>query len=182
MSLVVLLGGARSGKSALAVQVGRAFGSDVVFVATAESRDDAMASRIARHRRERPPRWTLVEEPLEVARLGALGAGDGLVIVDCLTLWVANLIERRCDDEEILAAVAALADRARDRRGPVVVVTNEVGLGVVPATELGRRFRDLQGAANHLVAAKASSVLLVVAGRALELSSGAAVAAALADD
>jgi adenosyl cobinamide kinase/adenosyl cobinamide phosphate guanylyltransferase len=180
MSLVVLLGGARSGKSALAVEVGRDFGGEVVFVATAEPRDKAMAARIANHRRERPLEWMLVEEPLDVAGLKVLGAGDGLVIVDCLTLWVANLIERQRNDEEILAAVALLADRAGDRRGPVVVVTNEVGLGVVPATELGRRFRDLQGVANRLIAAKASRVLLVVAGRTLELSP--AVAAALDDD
>jgi adenosylcobinamide kinase/adenosylcobinamide-phosphate guanylyltransferase len=169
MSLVLLLGGARSGKSALAVEVGRRFDGDVVFVATAEEGDEAMAARVARHRQDRPLEWTVVEEPLDVPSVGALGRDDGLVIVDCLTLWIANLLERHRAEEEILTAATLLAERARERRDPVIVVSNEVGLGVVPASELGRRFRDLHGAANALVAAKASRTLLVVAGRALEL-------------
>jgi adenosylcobinamide kinase / adenosylcobinamide-phosphate guanylyltransferase len=182
MSLVLLLGGVRSGKSAFAVEMGRQFGGDVIFVATAEGRDEEMAARIARHRRDRPPEWTLVEEPLDVGAVRALGEDDGLVIVDCLTLWVANLIERQRSDDEILAAATGLADRARHRRGPVVVVSNEVGLGVVSASALGRRFRDLQGSVNRIVGAKARRVFFVVAGRALELSPGAGVAAALPDD
>jgi adenosyl cobinamide kinase/adenosyl cobinamide phosphate guanylyltransferase len=180
MSLVLLLGGARSGKSALAVEAGRSFDGAVVLVATAEARDEAMAARIARHRRDRPAEWTVIEEPLEVAAVEALGTDDGLVIIDCLTLWVANLIERGRSDDEILAAAAQLADRSRERAGPVVAVSNEVGMGVVPASDLGRRFRDLLGAVNRVVAARASRSFLVVAGCALELSP--TVAAVLADE
>jgi adenosylcobinamide kinase/adenosylcobinamide-phosphate guanylyltransferase len=170
MSLVLLLGGARSGKSALAVDAGRHYDGDVVFVATAEPRDRAMAARIRRHRSERPPTWTLVEEPVEVLSVPALSADDGLVIVDCLTLWVANLIERGRTDEEILAAAGLLVARAHERRDPVLVVSNEVGLGVVPASALGRRFRDLQGSVNRVVAERASRTIFVVAGCPVELS------------
>lgn len=169
MSLVLLLGGARSGKSALAVDAGRQYDGDVVFVATAEPRDRAMAARIRRHQIERPPTWTLVEEPVEVLSVPALSADDGLVIVDCLTLWVANLIERGRTDDEIFAAAGLLVARAHERRDPVLVVSNEVGLGVVPANELARRYRDVLGRVNGSFAAEASRSFLVVAGRGVSL-------------
>lgn len=170
MSVVLLIGGARSGKSSLAVDIGRRFDGDVVFIATAEAGDAVMAARIARHREDRPREWRVVEEPVDVVAVDALGAGRALVVIDCLTLWLANLVGRDRYEAAILAEVAALAERAAVRDGPVVIVTNEVGLGVVPISELGRRFRDLQGRANALTAAQASRVLLVVAGRALELA------------
>ncbi len=170
MSLVVLLGGARSGKSRLAVEVGLRFGGDVVFVATAEARDEEMAERIARHRQERPASWQLVEEPRELAAVEALSPErPELVIVDCLPLWLSNLLERGASDDEALEQAAAVAWRARERPGPVIVVTNEVGFGVVPATPLGRRFRDLLGGVNRLFVGESERALLVVAGRALRL-------------
>ena len=127
MSLVVLLGGARSGKSALALRLASESGAAVTVVATAEALDEEMASRIAAHRAERPPEWTVVEEPLELAAaIEAVPAGETLVI-DCLSLWVANVLERGGSLQGAAAVAAA-------RLGLTVAVSNEVGLGVVPAT------------------------------------------------
>jgi adenosylcobinamide kinase/adenosylcobinamide-phosphate guanylyltransferase len=170
MTLALLLGGARSGKSRLAVELGRSWAGEVTFVATAEARDDDMAHRIRRHQAERPPNWRLVEEPLELGAVDALAPERiELVIVDCLPLWLANVIEAGDSDEAILARAETVAVRARERVGPVLVVSNEVGLGVVPATPLGRRFRDVLGTVNQAFGAEAETVQLVVAGRALRL-------------
>ena len=170
MTLAVLLGGARSGKSRLAVEIGRRRGGDVTFVATAEPRDSEMQARVARHREERPTSWGLVEEPAELADVEALRPErEELVIVDCLTLWLSNLLELGCADDEALARAAMLAALARDRAGPVLAISNEVGLGVVPGTPLGRRFRDLLGSVNRTFVATAESAFLVVAGRPMRL-------------
>ena len=165
--LVLLLGGARSGKSALAVRWGRAYAGPVRFVATGQAGDDEMRLRIARHRAERPAAWETVEEPRDPAAAVASAAPGALVIVDCLTLWLANVLER--DDAAILAAGAALTAAARGRAGPTVVVSNEVGWGIVPADPGTRRYRDLLGTVNARVADAAARTLLLVAGRALTL-------------
>jgi adenosylcobinamide kinase/adenosylcobinamide-phosphate guanylyltransferase len=166
VTLVLLLGGARSGKSALAVELA---GARATFVATATAGDDEMAARIARHRAERPAGWTTLEEPL------ALGAAldsitpDESVVVDCLSLWVANLVAAGWDDGAVEAEAEAVAARASARPGLTVAVSNEVGLGIVPETPLGRRYRDVLGRVNALWAAEAERALFVVAGRAIEL-------------
>lgn len=167
MSLTLLLGGARSGKSALAVEIARGWRSPVTFVATATAADADMAERIARHRAERPPAWRCLEEPLDLA--GALqGCGDAGVVVDCLTVWVANLLERRSPEQAVGEARRA-ATLAAARAAPTVAVSNEVGLGVHPATGSGRRFRDALGRVNAIWADVADEALFLVAGRALEL-------------
>jgi adenosyl cobinamide kinase/adenosyl cobinamide phosphate guanylyltransferase len=166
LSLVVLLGGARSGKSALAVRLA---GASATLVATAVAGDEEMVERIRRHRSERPAAWTTLEEPL------ALGAAldsidpEGAVVVDCLSLWVSNLVEAGRVDADIEQEAAVVARQATDRPALTVVVSNEVGLGIVPATPLGRRYRDLLGAVNRTFAAAAERALLVVAGRGIEL-------------
>ncbi|MET0457778.1 MAG: bifunctional adenosylcobinamide kinase/adenosylcobinamide-phosphate guanylyltransferase [Ilumatobacteraceae bacterium] len=167
--LTLLLGGARSGKSTLAVEIGRRHDGPVTFVATSEPIDGDMSDRIARHRAERPG-WPTMEEPLDLA--GALTAVDdgNLVIVDCLTLWVGNLLHRGDDDVAVEAQSAETAAVAARRTGPTVVVTNEVGLGVHPETALGMRYRDLLGRVNQQWAAAADTSLLLVAGRALALT------------
>lgn len=164
----MLLGGARSGKSALAVGWGRAHDGPVTFVATGEARDDEMAERIRRHRAARPAAWTTVEAPADP--LGAVsGATDGaFVIVDCLTLWVSNLLGE-VEDDELLARADALGAVAAARRAPTVVVTNEVGSGIVPADPATRRYRDVLGGVNTAVVAHAAAAWLLVAGRALPL-------------
>jgi adenosyl cobinamide kinase/adenosyl cobinamide phosphate guanylyltransferase len=159
VSLVFLLGGARSGKSRLAVRLAGESGLPVVFVATGEARDDEMTERIARHRAERPASWTTVEEPLELHAAVDSAPADACVVVDCLSLWVANVLEARREPDLRVPARAA----------PTVAVSNEVGLGIVPATPLGREYRDVLGRVNAAWAAAADEAYFVVAGKALRL-------------
>lgn len=174
--LTLLVGGARSGKSTLAVELGRrhaAAGGAVVFVATAPriAGDADLDQRIRRHQAERPG-WPTVEEPTAlVDALHALPAGDAapLLIVDCLTLWVSNLLYGGSDDEDVRGRATELAAAMAGRAAPTVVISNEVGLGIHPGNELGRRYRDLLGHVNQHVAAAADTTLLLVAGRALRL-------------
>ena len=168
MSLVVLTGGARAGKSSLALSYASRWDGAVAYVATAEARDEEMAVRIARHRVERPGDWLTVEEPLEL-REALEGLGGRLAIVDCLTLWVANLLERGDGEQAILEEAAGAAVVAAARSAPTIVVTNEVGLGIVPETPLGRAYRDVLGSVNRAFVERAEEALLVVAGRALRL-------------
>ena len=169
MTLVVLTGGARAGKSALALELAGRWDGDVVFVATAEAQDEEMRARIERHRTTRPPSWTTVEEPVALREALESLAGSQLVVVDCLTLWVANLLERRDSEDDIVAEACTVADIAAARSAPVIAVTNEVGLGVVPATPLGRTYRDVLGAVNREFVARADDAGFVVAGRVLRL-------------
>ena len=175
MTLVVLVGGARAGKSTLAADLARRWEGQVVYVATAEAGDEEMRSRIELHRAERPAEWTTIEEPL---RLGETLAGldeGALAVVDCLTLWVANLLGRGDSEQAIVAEADAVAAAARARAAPVVVVTNEVGLGIVPATPSGRAYRDLLGRVNSTFVERADKAALVVAGRLLQLHPPAAL-------
>jgi adenosyl cobinamide kinase/adenosyl cobinamide phosphate guanylyltransferase len=165
--LTLLIGGARSGKSTLALRLA-AGEAEVVFVATAEARDEEMAERIARHRTERPESWRTVEEPLELERALAAAPTGACVVVDCLTLWVANALERLGPEATGAAAVEAAAAAAA-RPGSTIAVTNEVGLGIVPDNALARAYRDLLGHVNAAWAEAAGRVLLVVAGRTVEL-------------
>lgn len=169
MPLTLLLGGARSGKSALALRRARSFGGPVVFVATGEAGDDEMAERIARHRAERPAEWTTVEAPLELAAAIAAAPAQACVIADCLSLWVANLLLRGDDEDAVMTAAVEAARLAAQRRAPTIAVTNEVGMGVVPVHELGRRYRDVLGRVNVAWADAAAEAALVVAGRPLAL-------------
>jgi adenosylcobinamide kinase/adenosylcobinamide-phosphate guanylyltransferase len=170
VSLIFLIGGARSGKSALAVRLALDSGAPVIFVATAEASDDEMRQRIAAHRAERPSEWRTIETLTDLA--GAIETIDeeATVIVDCLSLWVANLLESGTDIEERARLVAALASA---RPGRTIVVSNEVGLGLVPTNALGRRYRDLLGRSNAICAANAERAFLIIAGRALPLTSTA---------
>jgi adenosylcobinamide kinase/adenosylcobinamide-phosphate guanylyltransferase len=164
---VLLLGGARSGKSTLALQLATRGQEPVVFLATGRAGDEEMAARIERHRRERPAAWETLEEPLRLRETIARVPPTSCLVVDCLTLWVSNLLERGED------AIESRSDRAvvlaRRRASPAIVVSNEVGLGVVPVSELGRRYRDVLGRVNAQWAAAADEAALVVAGRMLWL-------------
>ena len=160
----LVLGGARSGKSRLAVAETPP-GARVAFVATAEPGDADMAARIARHRAERPRKWQTIEEPVElVPRLESLVGRVDAVIVDCLTLWVSNRLLRGHGDDAILEAADALAKLITTRPYTLTLVSNEVGQGVHPETADGRRFRDLLGSVNQRVAAACDRVILMVAG------------------
>jgi adenosylcobinamide kinase / adenosylcobinamide-phosphate guanylyltransferase len=168
VSLVVLLGGARSGKSLLALRLAERASAPVVFLATGEAGDEEMADRIARHRHERPASWSTVEEPVELERSVAAVDGEATLIVDCLSLWVSNLIERR-PAPEIEAAAAAAVQVAAARSGLTIVVSNEVGLGIVPVNALARGYRDVLGRVNALWVAAADEAYFVVAGRTIKL-------------
>jgi adenosylcobinamide kinase / adenosylcobinamide-phosphate guanylyltransferase len=169
MALTLLLGGARSGKSSLALRRARSFDGPVVFVATGEAGDDEMAVRIARHRGERPAHWTTVEAPLELSDALAAVPAEACAIVDCLSLWVANLLLRGDGEDAVMELAVEAARRAADRAAPTIAVTNEVGMGVVPVHELGRRYRDVLGRVNVAWADAAAEAALVVAGRPLAL-------------
>jgi adenosyl cobinamide kinase/adenosyl cobinamide phosphate guanylyltransferase len=167
MGYVLLLGGARSGKSDLAVRLALESGLPVTVIATAAAGDEEMAERICQHRAARPATWTTIEAPVDL--LGAIhaAADDDMLIVDCLTLWVANLMEAGGNASDIALVTDAVVGRLSERRG--VVVTNEVGLGIVPANELARRYRDVLGSVNARFAEGAEKAVLLVAGRAVEL-------------
>lgn len=166
MAFTLLIGGARSGKSDAALAMAAAWDGPVTFVATAEPRDDEMTERIARHREGRPSHWTTIETADVVA---ALTDDGSFVILDCVTLLVSRLMERELADADILATIREVAGAAATRSAPTVVVTNEVGWGIVPDNALARRFRDLLGSANRSLAAGADRTLLVVAGKTLPL-------------
>lgn len=169
MPLTLLLGGARSGKSSLAVARARAFAGPVVFIATAEALDAEMEERVARHRAERDPAWGTVEEPLHLERALETLPDEACAILDCLSLWIANLMQQEISEDEVVRRSQRAAEAAAIRPGPTIAVSNEVGMGVVPEYELGRRYRDALGRVNATWAAAANEALLVVAGRTLEL-------------
>jgi len=163
----LILGGARSGKSALAVRLAQASGAAVRLVVTATADDAEMADRIARHRAARPATWRVVEAPTALAAaLRAECAADRIVVVDCLTLWLANLV---LAPELLERERAALLEALPALPGRVLLVANEVGQGIVPENALARRFRDEQGALNQAVAAACQRVVLVAAGIPLVL-------------
>jgi adenosylcobinamide kinase/adenosylcobinamide-phosphate guanylyltransferase len=162
-----VFGGARSGKTALALERAEASGLDPVMVATAEAFDDEMRARIAAHRAERGPRWRTIEEGRDlVGVLDAHAHAGRILVVDCLTLWLSNLMAAECDVEAEIEGLCAGLGRVA---GPVVLVSNEVGLGIVPENALARRFRDHQGRLNRKVAAVAGRVTFVAAGLALPM-------------
>ena len=162
--LTLILGGARSGKSRHAETLAARYGRPAVYVATAQATDDEMAARIADHRARRGVGWRTIEEPLALAQcLAAEAAADRVVLVDCLTLWLSNVMAADRDvDHEITTLVAGLEDLP----GPVILVANEVGHGIVPMNAVARRYRDHAGLLHQRLAAIADHVVFVVAGLA----------------
>ena len=168
MTIVLVGGGVRSGKSAFALARAEALGTRRTFVATGEALDGEMDERIARHKAERGDRFTTVEAPVELpAALAALDTD--VALVDCLTLWLSNLLCREEPASRILARIDELALVLARRRYHTVVVTNEVGMGVVPPSPLGRAFRDLAGTAHQRLAACADELHFAVLGTVLRL-------------
>ena len=165
--LTLVLGGARSGKSRHAEALCRASGRQLVYLATAQVLDDEMAARVAHHRASREPGWTTVEEPLALtAALREHGGAERIVLVECLTLWLTNLMVAEVD---VPRACAELLRALRHRAGPVVLVSNEVGSGVVPMNAMTRAFVDHAGRLHQDIAALADVVTLVTAGLAMQL-------------
>jgi adenosyl cobinamide kinase/adenosyl cobinamide phosphate guanylyltransferase len=168
MATTLLLGGAASGKSRTAAALAARTSLPVTVIATAEALDEEMVVRIARHRRERPEEWAVIEEPLDLVR--AIDGARGVAIVDCLTLWVSNLFGYELDEDEIGERAIAASKACAARTEPTIVVSNEVGSGIVPMNPLARRYRDMLGRVNATFADDADVVALMVAGRAVRLS------------
>ncbi|MBM3925257.1 MAG: bifunctional adenosylcobinamide kinase/adenosylcobinamide-phosphate guanylyltransferase [SAR202 cluster bacterium] len=173
--LVLVTGGVRSGKSAFAQSMAEKSEGKVLFVATAQELDKDMWERIRRHRESRPREWATLEEPLDVA--GALRRWKGgcdFVLLDCVTLWVTNLLLRDEDgpEESVLGPVHDVLEWRRRMSVSMVLVTNEVGMGVVPANTISRRFSDLLGKANQMLAGASDRVYLMVSGLPVQVKPG----------
>jgi adenosylcobinamide kinase/adenosylcobinamide-phosphate guanylyltransferase len=166
MPIVLITGGARSGKSRRAEAHVRAFPGRPVYLATAEALDEEMAERIANHRARRGSEWIEREVPLELVQALIETDGGGARLVDCLTLWLSNLLHSKRDWSQ---AISELADTLSHQRSPVVMVTNEVGLGIVPDNALARAYRDAAGIMNQTMAGVADEVEFVVAGLPMKL-------------
>ncbi len=172
----LLVGGARSGKSDLAQRLLLNVDAPVSVVVTAEARDDEMGRRIERHREDRPAEWATVEAPWQLAEAIGEIPDDHAVLLDCVSFWVANLImhgdleEIRSVSDPIGVAAQLVIERLADRTPPVVVVSNEVGHGLVPPDAVSREFRDVHGRVNRSLADAADRSFLVVAGRLLRLA------------
>ncbi len=169
MPLTVLLGGARCGKSRLAVELAAGSGAPVTFIATGEPGDEEMAARIAAHRAERPGGWVTVEEPYALEAAVASADPSHVVVVDCLTLWTANALARDGDPDLVLNAAASAAAVAAERTALTIAVSNEVGLGIVPFEPMSRSYRDLLGSVNRVWVEASADAAFVVAGRMLRL-------------
>ena len=170
MTLSLVLGGARSGKTRRALSLAASY-ERKVFIATAEAFDDEMRARITQHRLERDANWTTLEAPLDLAdALGALPRDGEVAVIDCLTLWLSNLMHAQRD---VQLETRRLLDRIKCVPIPIVLVSNEVGLGIVPENALARQFRDAQGRLNQDVAEAADVVEFVAAGLAMRLKGGA---------
>ncbi|QRM55793.1 bifunctional adenosylcobinamide kinase/adenosylcobinamide-phosphate guanylyltransferase [Sinorhizobium sp. BG8] len=164
---VLVLGGARSGKSSFAEGLVRSSGLAMHYIATGRAWDDEMRTRIDQHRARRGPDWVSHEEPLELAEtIATVAAPDRAVLVDCLTLWVTNLM---LDNRDVSAAFAGLASQLQQAPGRIVFVSNEVGLGIVPENRMAREFRDHAGLLHQMVASMATEVYFVAAGLPLKM-------------
>jgi adenosylcobinamide kinase/adenosylcobinamide-phosphate guanylyltransferase len=166
--VILIGGGARSGKSELALHLARRRGRRRIFVATAEPRDGEMRDRIARHRAERGPDFETLEEPLEIAAVLARIEAD-VVVLDCLTLWLSNMLCRGDAPSDIARSVDALIEVLARRAYDALVVTNEVGMGLVPETPLGRAFRDIAGVAHQRMSRLAGEVYFGALGTMLRI-------------
>ncbi|MFC1925837.1 bifunctional adenosylcobinamide kinase/adenosylcobinamide-phosphate guanylyltransferase [Chloroflexota bacterium] len=172
--LVLIMGGVRSGKSSFAQRLAGTANDNVIFLATAQAGDDEMTERISRHKASRPASWRTVEEPLELARvLQSEAASADVVLVDCLTVWLSNLLIRNEDsaEEEALKQVNMIMDSYQRGETSYILVSGEVGLGLVPPYPMGRTFRDIQGRLNQELAQRADKVFMLLAGIPLDLKS-----------
>lgn len=168
--IILVTGGARSGKSRLAEEIAESHGDPLGYVATCQAGDDEMTERIARHQLRRGCQWQAMEEPLRLTEV-VIGH-DGYfkaMLVDCITLWLSNLLFAYNDAGRVLADVRELAAAMPGLKRPLILVTNEVGSGIVPDNPLARTFRDLAGEANQILAASADEVHVAISGLSLKL-------------
>ena len=168
--IIFIMGGARSGKSRLAEELAGRLGAPLGYVATGAPGDAEMLARIERHRQRRGPAWLTIEEPFDLAK--ALRDNDSRIngfLVDCVTLWLANLLGKYGDPRKVLADVEDFAALFQELKTPLIIVSNEVGMGIVPENALARAFRDLAGEANEILARAADEVYVMFSGLPLKL-------------
>ncbi|MBI5428762.1 MAG: 5,6-dimethylbenzimidazole synthase [Nitrospinae bacterium] len=179
---ILVTGGCRSGKSRYALSLSQRFKGKKIFLATAQALDEEMRERIEIHKKERGKDWTAIEEPLDpVSALKREGRREGLLIVDCLTLWICNLMMAGWDREPILKRVRELVSECQRAHCSVALITNEVGAGIVPENKLSRDFRDIAGEANQLAAQSFNEVTLMVSGVPVAVKSSTGEAAPAVD-
>lgn len=165
---VLVLGGTRSGKSDYAMALAEAASKDRCYLATAKALDPEMADRIERHQQDRGEGWVTIEEPIKIAE--EIGRSKSpVILLDCLTLWLSNLMEAGLTDDEIAAEVQALSSAIESSCKDLIIVSNELGSGIVPTNPLARRFRDMAGLANQQIARSCNEAYLLVAGLAQKL-------------
>ena len=163
--IILITGGCRSGKSRFALDYANQHFSKKLYLATCEALDEEMAQRIAHHKKMRSPDWQTIEEPIKVVdKIKQNGVETDVILLDCITLWLSNLLMRQKDDSEIVKEISTLIDTMQEKQTSLIVVSNEVGLGIVPADPLSRRFRDLSGMANQRMAEAADTVIFMVSG------------------
>lgn len=168
---ILITGGARSGKSQYALNMAALYGKRKAYLATAQPLDHEMQKRIENHRRMRGKDWITIEEPLRVSQvLKEIGESCDVVILDCLTLWISNLLTNyKTDQRVIINEIKKLAQSAREFKGTLVIVSNEVGMGIVPENRLSRQFQDLAGYANQKIAEVVDEVIIMVSGIPLKV-------------
>lgn len=163
--VIFITGGCRSGKSRFALDYANHNYSKKLYLATCEVLDEEMAHRVEHHKKIRGPEWQTVEEPIEIVeKIEKYREEVEVILLDCVTLWLSNLLMRKRDDLEILDEVSRLIETIRQSHTSIILVTNEVGMGIVPADPLGRRFRDLSGMINQKIALMADTVIFMVSG------------------
>ncbi len=163
--MTFITGGCRSGKSRYALDYADRHFSKKIYLATCEALDEEMAQRIAHHRKMRGPEWRTIEEPIGIVDQITLHAeGTDVILLDCLTLWLSNLLIKWTDDLRIIKETERLIDTMKQSQTSFLIVSNEAGMGIVPADPLSRRFRDLLGIANQKIAEAADTVIFMVSG------------------
>ncbi|MDO9465657.1 MAG: bifunctional adenosylcobinamide kinase/adenosylcobinamide-phosphate guanylyltransferase [bacterium] len=170
--IVLITGGARSGKSSFAEKLASTLGKDVIFLATAEAMDKEMADRIKKHKSKRSLTWKTVEEPININILNKFKNFEGAVILDCVTLWLSNMIHKfgvEGAEDHILGDIRTLLKTVKTSKFTLIVVSNELGLGIVPENRLAREFRDIAGRCNQLIACMADEVYFMVSGIELKI-------------
>ena len=162
---ILITGGCRSGKSRFALDYANQHFSKKLFLATCEALDEEMAQRIAHHKKMRSPEWETIEEPVEIVdKIRRYGDEVEVILLDCITLWLSNLLMRGKGDSEIMKEISALIDTLQEKQTSLIFVSNEVGMGIVPADPLSRRFRDLSGMTNQKIAEAADTAIFMVSG------------------
>lgn len=168
--LIFVTGGCRSGKSQFALDYANHHFHKKLYLATCEALDEEMAKRIEDHKKKRGLDWQTVEEPIKVADAIRQHANNTeVILLDCITLWLSNLLMRQKSDHEVLNEVSTLIDTVKQGQSSFIIVSNEVGMGIVPIESLGRRFRDLAGMANQKIASVAQTVVFMVSGMSVLL-------------